>query len=58
MTALDLIARVSDLVAQHGDLEVVFDCDFVITEIGSVELLGDPAFSDAPVFVIYPPAQE
>ena len=58
MTALDLIARVSDLVAQHGDLDVLFNCDFVISEIGSIEFLDEPAFDNLPVIIIYPPAMK
>lgn len=55
MNAQDLIARVSDLVARHGNLEVVFDSEFVISEIGSIELLDEPAFNVSPVIIIYPP---
>jgi hypothetical protein len=49
-----LASRLSDLIALHGDLEIVFDCDAILTELASVELFSGP-FPDLPVFIIYPP---
>ena len=52
MKASQLAAAISDLIARHGDLEIYFDCDSVLTELASVGALGAP-YIDPPAFVIY-----
>jgi hypothetical protein len=54
MSASELVSLLSDLIAKHGDLQIVFDCDSVLTDLASVEVLSGP-FPELPVFVIYPP---
>jgi hypothetical protein len=48
--ANDLIAVLSDLVAQHGDLDVMLESDLVLA-VRSVRILGAPHF-DPPVIAL------
>jgi hypothetical protein len=52
MKASELISELSNLIAQFGDLSVAYDCDSVLTENISFEVLDAPYLS-VPVFVIH-----
>ncbi|RJF96021.1 hypothetical protein [Noviherbaspirillum saxi] len=52
MKASELVSELSNLIAQFGDLNVAYDCDSVLTESISFEVLDAPYLS-APVFVVH-----
>jgi hypothetical protein len=57
MLISELLSQLSKLAARHGDLEIFFDFDSVLTKTASVELLSGP-YEDLPAFVISLPQED
>jgi hypothetical protein len=53
MKASELVAQVIDQIAQHGDLEIMLDCDALLTEPALVRLVADD-YLPQPLLVIMP----
>lgn len=51
MRASDLKCELERLIERHGDLEIVCDCDNILTELRS-EIVLDESHGDTPVIVI------
>ncbi len=53
MKASHLIFRLQGLIDKHGDLDTILDCESILTEIESVNVLAE-IYSKTPVFLILP----
>lgn len=58
LKASELLTQLSELVARHGDLEILYECDNVPMALASVGVFDDRDESLPPVFIIYPPSDE
>lgn len=52
MRASGLVSELTNLIAIHGDLHIMYDCDSILSESVSIAVLDEPYLSE-PVFVIY-----
>ncbi|MFC7516450.1 hypothetical protein ACFQUU_15660 [Herbaspirillum sp. GCM10030257] len=52
MRASGLVSELANLIAIHGDLLIMYDCDSVLRDPVSIIVLDEPYLSE-PVFVIY-----
>jgi hypothetical protein len=51
MKASEMVALLKKLIAEVGDLELVYDCESVIQELETVSLLDGPHF-EPPVILV------
>jgi hypothetical protein len=58
MTALELIAQLADLVARHGDHQILFEGDNIPTILESVTIFKDEATDSPPFYLMLPPSME
>jgi hypothetical protein len=53
MMASDLAQQIVQLVGEHGDLPVFYDCDGALMELQSVRLFAEPCI-DEPILLTAP----
>jgi hypothetical protein len=53
MKASELVSKVSELIAKHGDLEIFYECGAVLDELGTIEVRSEP-YLGRPILVIFP----
>lgn len=54
MWASELISRLDDLMALYGDLEVMYDCDAMLSEMDSIKFFCAP-YMEHPILLVEPP---
>jgi hypothetical protein len=51
MKASELVAQIRRQIAVHGDLEIMLDCESILTEPGEVRMI-DEAYLAGPLLII------
>jgi hypothetical protein len=52
MKASELLTELSELIVKHGDLDIHYECDNMLTDVTSVKLFNESFLGLPPVFVI------